>query len=198
MTTPDHPHRWLQQDVLSAAPALLGWELVSRTEEGETAGRIVEVEAYHGVIDPASHAYRGLTPRTAPMFESGGAIYVYLSYGVHMCLNIVTGPAGEAQAVLIRALEPTRGQALMIKRRHTTNPLLLTSGPGRLTQALGITRELSGTRLGDALSLLPPAAPLQPATITAGPRIGISQAKDQPWRFYLADNQYISRPTPKS
>ena len=115
------------------------------------------MEAYHGATDPASHAYRGRTARTAPMFERGGAIYVYFSYGVHTCVNIVTGPAGEAGAVLIRALEPTAGLDTMAGRRGTTDPLRLTSGPGKLTQALGIGLDLSGTRLGQTLSLRPPA-----------------------------------------
>jgi DNA-3-methyladenine glycosylase len=160
---------WLSQDVLQAAPQLLGWELVSRAGGAETTGRIVEVEAYHGAQDPASHAYRGLSLRTAPMFEAAGTIYVYFTYGMHTCLNIVTGPAGEAQAVLIRALEPTRGQDTMAARRHTTDPRLLTSGPARLAQALGVTLSLSGSRLGETLSLHPPVIPAPPEASPPAP-----------------------------
>jgi DNA-3-methyladenine glycosylase len=193
MAHPDpHPYTWLQADALIVAPQLLGWELLSHTGGADTAGRIIEVEAYHGAVDPASHAYRGLTPRTAPMFEAGGAVYVYLSYGIHSCLNIVTGPAGEAQALLIRALEPTRGLDTMATRRGTTNLRHLTRGPGSLGQALGITRDLSGTHLGEILELRPPETPIDPAAITAGPRIGISQAKDHPWRFYLTGSPFVS------
>jgi DNA-3-methyladenine glycosylase len=193
MSTLDPNYDWLEQDSLIVAPNLLGWELVSHTGGAETAGRIVEVEAYHGTTDPASHAWRGLTTRTEPMFERGGAVYVYLSYGVHACINIVTGRAGEASAVLIRALEPTVGLELMARRRGTSDPLGLASGPGKLTQALGITLDLSGSRLGQSLSLLPPESPVTPAQIATGPRIGIRRAADRPWRFYLRDNSFVSR-----
>jgi DNA-3-methyladenine glycosylase len=165
-------YTWLTADALTVAPQLLGWELISHAGGADTGGRIVELEAYHGSIDPASHAYRGLTPRTAPMFEAGGAIYVYLSYGIHTCLNLVTGPAGEAQALLIRALEPTRGLDVMATRRHLPWPLSsadhrrLARGPGSLGQALGITRALSGTHLGEVLELRPPQTPLDPAAHT--------------------------------
>lgn len=186
------PSKLLAADALTVAPQLLGWELISHAGGGETGGRIVEVEAYHGAQDPASHAYRGRTPRTAPMFEVGGTIYIYRSYGIHFCLNLVTGPAGEAQAVLIRALEPTRGLDLMAARRRTTDPHRLTRGPGSLGQALGITLALSGAQLGNTLELRPPATPLALGQITAGPRIGISQAKDHPWRFYLTGSLFVS------
>lgn len=192
-------YTWLEQDVLTVAPQLLGWELISHVDDTTTAGRIVEVEAYHGVVDPASHAYRGRTPRTAPMFEAGGGVYVYLSYGLHTCLNLVTGPAGEAQAVLIRALEPTRGPDIMAGRRRLPLPLRpadhrrLARGPGSLGQALGITRALSGRRLGGVLELAPPTTTIDPAALVAGPRIGITHAVDKPWRFYLAGSPFVSR-----
>ena len=164
MSTLEPDYDWLEQDSLTVAPLLLGWELVSRAGGVETAGRIVEVEAYHGTDDPASHAYRGLTNRTAPMFERGGAIYVYLSYGINYCVNIVTGPAGEASAVLIRALEPNTGLEIMARRRHTSDPLRLASGPGKLTHALGIGLGLSGSRLGETLALRPPNERYLPTT----------------------------------
>jgi DNA-3-methyladenine glycosylase len=195
MNTPtSNPYSWLEQDALTVAPRLLGWELVSRAGGVETAGRIVEVEAYHGAADPASHAFHGRTPRTAPMFEAGGGVYVYLSYGLHTCLNIVCGPAGQAQAVLIRALEPTRGLETMAARRRTTDPRRLTRGPGNVGQALGLTTTDSGTRLGRGpLNLQPPATPIDPAAIIAGPRVGIRHATGHPWRFYLRGNPFVSR-----
>jgi DNA-3-methyladenine glycosylase len=188
-----NPYYWLTADSLSVAPALLGTELVSTAGGKLTAGRIVEVEAYHGLTDPASHAYRGRTLRTAPMFEEGGTIYVYFTYGMYNCVNIVTGPAGSGQAVLIRALEPTDGLEVMAERRKVTDPKLLASGPGRLTIALGINRELSGSRLGKTLSLRPPRKPVLKTKIAAGPRIGLSRAQDFPWRFYIKDSRFISK-----
>jgi DNA-3-methyladenine glycosylase len=182
----------LSLDALEAAPRLLGWELISRTPEGVTGGQIVEVEAYHGMQDPASHAFRGQTPRTTPMFEAGGAIYVYRSYGIHTCLNLVTGPAGQAQAILIRALKPTVGLELIQERRHQTNPALLTKGPGRIGQALGIQLAWSGQRLGENLELWPPETELTPDAILAGPRIGIRHGLEHHWRFWIKGSPYVS------
>ncbi|HSX02642.1 MAG TPA: DNA-3-methyladenine glycosylase [Candidatus Saccharimonadia bacterium] len=183
----------LQLDSLTAAPRLLGWELLRREVDGSlTGGRIVEVEAYHGAEDPASHAYRGRSARNAPMYEASGVIYTYLSYGLHTCLNIVTGPSGQAQAVLIRALEPTRGLTTMAARRSTANPRLLASGPGRVGQALGLTVSMSGQRLEEVIELRPPPAAPSPADIWSGPRIGITRAADRPWRFWLANNDFVS------
>lgn len=185
---PDNNYAWLTEDALTIAPRLIGWELVSHSPVGETGGRIIEVEAYHGAEDPASHAFRGQTARNAPMFAAGSTIYLYRSYGIHTCLNIVTGPAGEAQAVLIRALEPTIGLDLMAQRRGLANPRLLTSGPGRLGQALGLILAMNGTRLGsNGLELRPPSTPVNTAAIIATPRIGIRVAVDRPWRFCLKD-----------
>jgi DNA-3-methyladenine glycosylase len=183
---------FLLGDSIDVARGLLGRELVSSAGGGVTTGGIiVETEAYHGLDDPASHAFRGKTDRTAPMFEAGGTLYVYLSMGIHNCLNIVTGPAGVGQAVLIRALEPTLGIERMIGRRGTDKLTNLASGPGKLTQALGVTRQLSGTRLGQTLSLREPNVP-KPKVATS-PRIGISKAVDYPWRFYVPDNPFVSR-----
>jgi DNA-3-methyladenine glycosylase len=190
---PPSDYDWLTQDVLTVAPALLGWELVTQLGGQETAGRIVELEAYHGTEDPASHAFRGPSPRTAPMFQCGGYIYTYRSYGIHTCMNIVTGQEGTAQAALIRAVEPTVGLEIMSARRRITNPLLLAAGPGRLTQALGITLADSGTVLGGRIWLRPPSRPIDPKAILTGPRIGISAAKDLPWRYYLSQNRFVSR-----
>ena len=183
----------LHQDAVTAAPQLLGWELTCQTADGLAGGRIVEVEAYHGELDPASHAYRGRSMRNQPMFEAAGTMYVYRSYGIHLCLNLVTGPAGSAQAILIRALEPTLGQDLMQFRRHQTNERLLASGPGRVGQALGLNLAMSGSRLGGAISLKPPRTAVAPTDLVASPRIGISSAQDVLWRFYVRHNQFVSR-----
>lgn len=201
MTEPTTPpnYQWLQDDALTVAPRLLGWSLVHHTPAGPLGGRIIETEAYAGTRDPASHAYRGRTRRTAPLFEAGGALYLYFSYGMHTCLNLVAGPAGEAQAVLIRALEPTLGQTQMQSHRPGRPAGQLANGPAKLTQALGLTLDWSGHRLGQEkapgewLELQPPSVPVPPATIASGPRIGIKQAADRPWRFWVAEHPGVSR-----
>lgn len=179
------PTELLTRDALKAAPALLGCKLMSRLGGQVTGGLIIEAEAYHGAQDPASHAYRGLTPRTAPMFEAAGTIYVYLSYGLHYCMNLVTGPAGEAQAVLLRALWPTDGAAIMQARRGGAPLERLANGPANLTQSLGVTRLQSGTRLGPEL-WLEPGVPVDAPHIMAGPRVGVSRGRELPWRFRIA------------
>jgi DNA-3-methyladenine glycosylase len=194
MQPDDQLIRFLQNDCLTVAPELIGCELVSYINGQPAGGRIMEVEAYHGERDPASHAFRGRTTRTEPMFQAGGVIYVYLSYGLHHCVNLVTGPAGEGQAVLIRALEPTIGLEVMTARRGATKPELLTTGPGRVGQALGLRLQHSGSRLGEVLELRPQPAKLPAPVIARGPRIGISRAKDHPWRFWLAGSRFVSHP----
>ena len=186
---------FLLGDSIDVAPGLLGMELVSVAGGVTTGGIIVETEAYHGQDDPASHAYRGKTIRTSPMFEAGGTLYVYLSMGIHNCLNIVTGPEGVGQAVLIRALQPTLGIEKMIERRGTDKLTNLASGPGKLTQALSVARDISGTKLGQTLSLRIPNGP-KPLVATS-PRIGISKAVDFPWRFYVPNSPFVSRAKPK-
>lgn len=181
---------FLEQDAVTAAPQLLGWKLTSRTPEGMASGYIVEVEAY-SMEDPASHSYRGLTPRTAPMFERAGTIYVYFTYGMHYCMNVVTGAVGHGQAVLIRALQPVDGLELMQARRGVIHVSQLTNGPGKLAQALGVDKALSGSHLITGnLSLEPGFAP---ADITQTTRIGITKAVEQPWRFYVTGNPFVSR-----
>jgi DNA-3-methyladenine glycosylase len=156
-------------------------------------GLIVELEAYQP-DDPASHAYRGRTPRNGAMFGPAGRAYVYRSYGVHWCLNFVCEPEGIASAVLVRALAPTRGLELMRRRRGVDAPRLLCSGPGRLGQALGITPE------HDGLPLDRPPFELRrggaDAAIVQGPRIGISRGRERQWRYCLAGSPYLSRPVP--
>ncbi|WCT75246.1 DNA-3-methyladenine glycosylase [Sphingomonas naphthae] len=153
-------------------------------------GIIVETEAYRA-DDPASHSFAGPRARTAAMFGPVGHAYVYRIYGLHWCLNIVGGEA-PGGAVLIRALEPTHGLDRMAERRGTGDPRLLCSGPGKLAQALGITAALDGAPLEAPPFALIPAD--GPADILTGPRIGISKAVEQPWRFGLAGSRYVSRP----
>lgn len=179
-------------DAAGAAKILLGWKLVHESEEGVTEGIIVETEAYHQ-DDPASHTYRGRTKRNAGMFESAGIAYVYFTYGMHYCFNIVTGSKGVGQAVLVRALEPTGGLELMKHRRQQDSVRLLTNGPAKLSQAMGITAEHYGNNLFDGRGLyLKPG--LQPTDIVTATRIGISRAADIPWRFYIDGNAFVSKP----
>jgi DNA-3-methyladenine glycosylase len=159
-------------------------------------GVIVETESYER-DDPACHAYVGRTARTEVLFGPPGRAYVYLSYGIHRLLNAVAEPEGEAAAVLIRALEPTIGLDEMRARREVASDDQLCSGPGKLTEALGIDLAQNGADLGrDPFLLLPPADGWE-AEVVAGPRIGISKAVDRPWRFCAAGNRHVSRPHPR-
>jgi DNA-3-methyladenine glycosylase len=155
-------------------------------------GVIVEVEAYDHE-DPAAHGFGNRrTERNASMFLPGGHAYVYRSYGIHWCLNVVCGDEGVAGAVLLRALEPTRGLAAMRARRGLDEPRLLCSGPGRLCQALGVTREHDGLPLDrPPFQLRRRSAPVD---VVTGPRIGITKAADLPWRYGLAGSRFLSRP----
>src|SRR6478609_3242571 len=153
-------------------------------------GRIVEVEAYDHE-EPASHGHRGRTERNASMFGPPGHAYVYRSYGIHWCLNLVCAEAGRAEAALVRALEPTAGLDAMRDRRGLEAPRALCSGPGKLCEALGITRVLDGLPLDEPpFELL--AREVEPA-LAVGPRIGITRAVEQPWRYGLAGSPFLSR-----
>jgi len=157
-------------------------------------GTIVETESYER-DDPACHAYVGLTERTEVLFGPPGRAYVYLSYGIHSLLNAVCEPQGEAAAVLIRALEPSAGLEAMRERRGDRADHELCSGPGKLTEALGVGLEQNDTELDrDPFLLLSPAGPA-PAVVT-GPRIGITKAVERPWRFSAAGSKFVSRPHP--
>ncbi len=172
------------------APALIGATLLV---DG-VGGRIVEVEAYDQE-DPASHGYRGRTERNASMFGPPGHAYVYRSYGIHWCLNLVCEGEGMAAAVLVRALEPTHGLDAMRERRGLDDPRLLCSGPGRLCQALGVTREQDGLALDrPPFELL---ADDRPVEVVSGPRIGITRAAELPWRYAEAGSRFLSRALPR-
>jgi DNA-3-methyladenine glycosylase len=157
---------------------------------GGVGGKIVELEAYHHE-DPAAHGFGGRTARNASMFGPPGHAYVYRSYGIHWCVNFVCEAEGVADAVLIRALEPTEGLDIMRRRRGLDDERLLCAGPGRLCQALGITREHDGLPLDRPPFRLEPRA--EKPELLRGPRIGISRATDLPWRYALAGSRYLSR-----
>ncbi len=172
-----------------AARVLIGWTV---TLHG-VGGVIVETEAYHHE-DPASHAFGGKTSRNAAMFGPPGRAYVYRSYGIHWCLNLVCG-SEPGSAVLIRALEPTDRLDLMRERRGTADSRALCSGPGKLCQALAVTRAHDGLAMdAPPFALTPPSAP---AEVVVGPRIGISRAAEIPWRFGMAGSRFLSRPFPR-
>ncbi len=181
-------HRpFFDRPVLKVAADLIGATLTFRG----VGGIIVEVEAYHHT-DPAAHSFNGRTNRNAVMFGPAGHAYVYRSYGIHWCLNFVCEPEGSASAVLIRALEPTHGIGAMKRRRGVKEERLLCSGPGRLTEALGVTRAQDGLALDKPpFELL---ARAEKPEIVAGVRIGITKAADLPWRFGLKGSRYLSKP----
>ncbi|MBA3605629.1 MAG: DNA-3-methyladenine glycosylase [Acidimicrobiia bacterium] len=170
------------RDALDVAPQLLHKVLAV----GDCAGRIVEVEAYRA-DDPASHSFRGRTPRNAAMFGPAGVLYVYFTYGMHHCANVVTGAAGDGQAVLLRAVVPLAGVELMRERRGRRDDRSLADGPGKLCQAFGLDRTDDGTDLcaHPTTMILDDRTPPPPDPVTT-PRIGIRHATDRPWRW-LAD-----------
>ena len=179
------------RSVHEVAPELIGAELYV---DG-VGGVIVEVEAYDHE-DPAAHGYRGRTERNASMFGPAGHAYVYRSYGVHWCLNFVCEGEGIANAVLIRALEPRAGLDAMRARRGIDSPRLLATGPGRLCQALGVTREHDGLPLDEPpFELRPRAGEVE---LVTGPRIGITKAVERPWRYGLARSPFLSRAFPRA
>ena len=189
-TTRALPAEAFARSVHEVAPALIGATLFV---DG-VGGRIVEVEAYDHE-DPASHGFRGRTERNAAMFGPPGRAYVYRSYGIHWCLNLVCEAEGVANAVLVRALEPTHGLDAMRLRRGLEDPRLLCSGPGRLCQALGVTREHDGLALDrPPFELLSAEGPVE---VVRGPRIGITRAAGLPWRYAEAGSRFLSRPLPR-
>jgi DNA-3-methyladenine glycosylase len=187
------PRDFYARDSREVAPELLNKVLV----RGARSGRIVEVEAYAGAEDPASHGYRGLTPRTTTMFGPPGHLYVYFTYGMHFCANAVCGEEGTSSAVLLRALAPLTGLDEMEAARGPAvrRARDLCSGPAKLCQALGIDRDLDGADLvaGDDLLIVDDGVP-PPDEVGQGVRVGISAAVDEPWRWYVPGEPNLSRP----
>lgn len=178
------------QTVEELAKSLLGYELVKVTPEGTTSGIIVETEAYHET-DEASHTFRGKTKRNEVMFGPAGHAYIYFTYGMHYCFNITAEEENVGAAVLIRALEPIKGLDLMKQRRKKENLTELCSGPAKLVQAMGITMDDYGKSVLSGNLFIKPK--LKNIELETGSRIGISKAKDAPWRFWIKDSKYVSR-----
>jgi DNA-3-methyladenine glycosylase len=195
------PRSFYARAATEVAPSLLGHVLVRCSRDGtRTAARIVEVEAY-GPDDPASHAFRGLTPRNAVMFGPPGHLYVYFTYGMHHCMNAVTGRTGEGTAVLLRAAEPLEGKEGMRSRRGRDRILDLCSGPGRLAQAFGVSRSENGIDLVEGDGLWVERGP-RSEPIGSGLRVGVHETT-RSWRYWLEGNAFVSRgrpgpPTPKT
>jgi DNA-3-methyladenine glycosylase len=177
---------------LEVARELLGKYLVVKKGRSCVSGKIVETEAYIGRNDPASHAYRGMTPRNEVMFGDPGHAYVYLTYGMHHCLNFVTERKGFPAAVLIRALEPVEGIQIMKRRRKKADMKDLTSGPAKLCQALGVDRTLNGADLCSDIIFVEDRGN-RPTKIVSTSRIGVNKGKEKEWRFHIANNEFTSR-----
>ncbi|ACY97725.1 DNA-3-methyladenine glycosylase [Thermomonospora curvata] len=186
---------FFDRPVEEVAPSLLGQIVVHHTGDGEVAIRLTEVEAYAGPMDPASHSYRGRTPRNAVMWGPPGHVYVYFTYGMHFCMNLVCGPDGTASAVLLRAGEVIDGRDLAAARRPRSSFRDLARGPARLCQALGVAREHNGLDACDADSPLRVLAgdPVDPSRVRTGPRVGVSAAKETPWRFWIDGEPSVSQ-----
>ncbi len=186
------PRSFYERDPRLVAPDLLNKVLATDTG----SGRIVEVEAYCGKEDPAAHSYRGLTKRNATMFGPAGHLYVYFIYGMHWCANVVCGKEGEGSAVLIRALEPLTGiDDMLLARPAASDERDLCSGPAKLCQALGLNGKYDGADLvtnNQSVMIFDDATPT-PAHPTTGPRIGISQATNEPWRWTIPNHPHLSR-----
>jgi DNA-3-methyladenine glycosylase len=177
----------LERPVLEVAPLLLGATL----RHGDVALRLTEVEAYDGEHDPGSHAHRGQTPRNSVMFGAAGHLYVYFTYGMHHCCNVVCGPEGTAAAVLLRAGEVVDGLETARERRPRCPDRDLARGPARLCRALGIDLDQNGARLDTPPLTLEPGP--APETVASGPRVGLRLASDRAWRFWLPEEPTVSR-----
>jgi DNA-3-methyladenine glycosylase len=193
------PRSFYLQPTLEVARQLLGMYLVRHTPRSRLSGRIVEVEAYLGSLDPASHAYRGPTSRNNVMFCTGGHLYVYFTYGMHFCSNVVTEAAGTGHAVLLRAVEPVEGIPALARRRglHSRAVVQLCNGPAKLCQAFGITRKYNGTDLcGTTLWIERRDSPMSGDLIGVSSRVGISAGKEQQWRFFVKGCRFVSKGKP--
>ncbi len=194
---PGLPRSFYARPAVIVAPQLLGKVLARETSDGLVRGRIVEVEAYTGESDPGSHAYRGPTPRNRVMFGPPGHVYVYISYGTHFCMNVVTDTTGVAGAVLLRALEPLSGIEIMEANRGHRRQVDLCNGPGKLCQAFGITLAENGEDLeGDRMWIEDDG--FMAETVTTSTRIGLSSGRELPLRFFLPGNAHVSRGKPSA
>jgi len=182
-----------ERGTITVAKELLGKFVVRVVGRNRLVGRIVEVEAYRGFDDPASHAFHGITPRTAPMFGEPGHAYVYFTYGNHYCFNVTTERTGVAGAVLIRALEPVEGVNVMKRFRPHVSTLDITNGPGKLTKALCIDKSLNKIDLTKRGPLFLRGNNSERVEIVCSIRIGITAGTDRLWRFFVNGNPYVSR-----
>jgi len=188
------PRGFYTRETLTVAEELLGKKLVRYTNNTRLVGKIVEVEAYRGSDDPGSHAYRGMTPRNRLMFRKGGFAYVYFTYGMHYCFNVVTERQNAPGAVLVRALEPLNGIETMRRNRGNKNLLNLTNGPAKLTEAMNITKKQNGLDLTRSKELLICEPNVKENfEIVTTKRIGIKVGVDKLWRFCIKDNKFVSR-----
>lgn len=193
-----HPNFYMR-DLHIVAKKLLGKYFIKKTNNQYLCGRIVEVEAYDGSIDEASHSFRGKTKRNKVMFEGGGKLYVYFTYGMHFCANVVTGKVNEGKAILIRSVEPIEGIDLMALYRYGKKNLSdielknLCNGPAKLCKAFNIDREDNRTELTGNYIFIANAKKLSPASITSSKRIGIKKSVDLPWRYYIKENKFVSK-----
>jgi DNA-3-methyladenine glycosylase len=189
------PRAWYDRPVVDVARSLLGCIVVRSSPEGVVAVRLTEVEAYAGEEDPGSHAYRGRTPRNGTMFGEGGHAYVYFTYGMHYCVNVVCGPVGVARAVLLRAGEVVDGVELATLRRAGARPRDLARGPARLTKALAIGRADDGADLAsdDSGLTIVAGARVARSAVVSGPRVGVAGAgAPTPWRFWIDGEPSVS------
>ncbi len=188
------PRSFFARASVDVAPQLLGCLIEHETDDGTVAVRLTEVEAYHGALDPGSHAFRGKTARTAVMFGDPGFVYVYFTYGMHYCMNLVCAPAGTASAVLLRAGEVVDGGELAAARRRGAPARELARGPARLTVALGIARDDNGRDACDPSSTLRirGGRRVQGRVVRSGPRVGLSAGAETPWRFWLEGEPTVS------
>jgi DNA-3-methyladenine glycosylase len=188
-----YPREFYDRPVLDVARDLLGAVVTRSTDEGTVRLRLTEVEAYAGPIDPASHAFRGQTPRNATMFGPPGHAYVYFTYGMHYCVNLVCSPPGDASAVLLRAGEVIDGLELARSRRPRMSDRDLARGPARLTLALALDRSDDGLDVcGGSGLTVGPGEPVAAADVRTGPRVGVSQAATEPWRFWIDGDPSVS------
>ncbi|OGU55195.1 MAG: 3-methyladenine DNA glycosylase [Ignavibacteria bacterium RBG_13_36_8] len=193
------PKNFYIRDVLTVAKELIGKVLVYQNGNKKLSGKIVEVEAYRGSVDQASHSFNGKTKRNEVMFEEGGLLYIYFTYGVHFCCNVVTGKCGQGDAVLLRAVEPVSGIEEMAinrfnKKKIDEKELInLANGPGKICRAFNFNRSHNGTDLtGNQIYILDKEK-IKNHSIVASTRIGIKKSVDLPWRFYIKDNPFVSK-----